>query len=135
MFNLNKLSIFLVFAILAFTISISYSQEKKKNVDPETKANKIAEKIQKKLNLNMDQSSQINKAYLDYFTSLKNFRDTKSDDKAKNMAAIKDIKTNLRTELKKTLDDKQMKKIGRFMRNRRHHGFMKSHDQKSQEQK
>ena len=127
MLNSRKVSMSLIFIMLAFSINASFSQDKDKKFDPASKANKISEKIQKKLNLSPEKTTAVNQAFLNYYTGMNNFRTAKSDDKTKNKAAIKDIRGSLKTDLQKTLDKKQIKKIKRFMNHRKHKRFMRYH--------
>ncbi len=130
MLNLKRISIFLIFVMLAFSINTSFSQEKDKKFDPVTKANKVSEKIQKKLSLSQDKTTEVNQAFLNYYTSMQNFRTTKSDDKEKNMAAMKEIRNSLKTDLTKTLDEKQMEQVKKFMNHGKHKKSDKNYEQK-----
>ncbi len=81
-----------------------------KNKSPEEMSQKISERMKNKLNLTDEQQTSLQKIFLDHFTEVKNFKDSK--DKYTNEECQKmrtERKDNLKNDVKLILTDEQFK--------------------------
>jgi len=102
-----------------------FPQDKSVDKTPETRAKKITDKLQDKLNLSQTQYNDVYQSYISYFTKinvLKNNNPTETSDKK---SVMKSYRQDLKAELKKSLNDDQIEKLKNFKKNKTEHKKIK----------
>lgn len=119
---LKRISIICILLLFSGGIGNLYSQNKDKNFTPEERAKKISDKMQTELGLNQEQYSKVYQSHLDFFTKVKTLRDNISSDRDNMKSTVKGYRKDLKTQLKGTLSEDQIKKWKEMKKSRKHKG-------------
>ena len=119
---LKRISVICILLLFSAGIGNLYSQAKDKKFTPEERAKKISDKMQTELSLSQDQYNKIYQSHLDFFTKVKTLKDNKTSDKDSMKSLFKGYRSDLKTQLKGTLTEDQIKKWKEMKKSRKHKG-------------
>lgn len=98
----------------------SYSQDKQKNINPEERAQKLTEKLNKTVDLTVEQQSKIQQLYQSHFAKMQTLRESAKDkEKSEVRQNIREQRTELRKGIKEILTKEQTDKLKKSMKHRR----------------
>jgi ABC-type dipeptide/oligopeptide/nickel transport system permease component len=102
-----------------------FPQDKSVDKTPETRAKKITDKLQDKLNLSQPQYNDVYQSYVNYFAKVKEFKNNNPTETSDKKSVMKSYRQDLKAELKKSLNDDQIEKLKNFKKNKTEHKKIK----------